>query len=152
QKRPLVFAETMRRLRDTGTAFVALVAGDGPDRSALRAFLRRHHLEDRVRLLGPQSPERVRRLLQAADVFFLPSRFEGVSVGIFEAMASGVCVVATDVGGQRELVTPDAGLLLPVTGDDADPEIYARTLHELLDDPARRRSLAAAARARVSES
>ena len=151
QKRPLVFAETMRRLRDAGVSFVALVAGDGPDRPALRAFVRRHGLAGRVRLLGPQPPHRVRRLLQAADVFFLPSRYEGISVGLFEAMASGVCVVGTDVGGQRELVTPDCGVLLPVTGDDRDAEAYARALHELLGDPERRRSLGACGRARVSE-
>src|SRR5205823_613477 len=55
QKRPLVFAETMRRLRDAGVSFVALVAGDGPDRPALRAFVRRHGLADRVRLLDRKS-------------------------------------------------------------------------------------------------
>jgi glycosyltransferase involved in cell wall biosynthesis len=149
QKRPLLLAEVVRRLaRVEGRGFVCVVAGDGPELPALRAFVAEHGLEDRMRLVGTVSPERMRELQAAADVFFLPSLYEGLSLTLFEAMAMETVPVAADVGGQRELVTPECGVLVPV--GDGEIDRYVEVLRGLLDSPARRRELAAAARARVA--
>ncbi len=82
--------------------------------------------------------------LQAADVFVLPSRQEGLSVALLEAMATGVPAVATEVGGTREAVGGTAVLVPP-----ADPRALAEALCALLDEPGRARELGEAARVRV---
>ncbi|GAB4119422.1 MAG: hypothetical protein Fur005_29360 [Roseiflexaceae bacterium] len=146
QKRIRFAAEILAQLRDRGVPFVALIAGDGEDMPWLRGFVRRQKL-DQIHLLGAQSHARVRELMAAADLFFLPSESEGIALSIYEAMAMGLPVVAADVGGQRELVTPETGILIAATADQqAD---YLHALVALAADPARRQTMATAARARV---
>ncbi len=62
--------------------------------------------------VGALPNPRLRDLMAAADILFLPSAWEGIAQSIYEAMAAGLVVVGADVGGQRELVTPDCGYLL----------------------------------------
>lgn len=108
----------------------------------------------RVRMLGPVAAGKMPGLMAAADVFFLPSLWEGIALSIYEAMAAGLAVVGADVGGQTELVTPECGVLLPMPtprDEQAEAAVYAETLDELLDDPARIAALGAAARRRIVE-
>lgn len=158
QKQPHVFGATMRELdrlaTERGEEFVALVAGDGELRGALEGDLREHRLLGRrVRMLGEVASDDMRDLLAASDIFFLPSRWEGIALVFYEAMASGVVPVGADVGGQRELVTPECGVLLPKAeaGEELriEPRAYADALIELLCDGDRRAAMAAAARRRV---
>jgi glycosyltransferase involved in cell wall biosynthesis len=149
QKQPQVLAETLGRLRQQGARFHCLIAGDGPEREALELDLAKRGLTDRVRILGFLAPEAVRELLAAAEIFFLPSKWEGVSLAIYEAMAMETAVVAADVGGQRELVTPECGIL--VAADERQAESYAAHLSALLADEGRRARMATAARRRVRE-
>jgi glycosyltransferase involved in cell wall biosynthesis len=150
QKQPRVFGQTVRRLHQQGLHFVALVAGDGPDLEWLHAFIKKHKLHDQVRLLGAVSNERIKQLMTAADVFFLPSRWEGIALTIYEAMACGLPVVGADVGGQRELVTPDCGVLITRSNEDIETQQYADVLAVLLTNPQRRREMGRAGRAKVS--
>jgi glycosyltransferase involved in cell wall biosynthesis len=149
QKQPHVLAETMLRLCREQAQVVGLVAGDGPDMAWLRTFIKKHRLRGRVHLLGAVSGERVRDLMAAADVFFLPSMWEGIALSLYEAMASGIPVVGADVGGQRELVTPECGVL--VVRSDADTEVkqYTEALTQLLTSSSRRREMGQAGRQRV---
>ena len=64
-------------------------------------------------MLGPVGPEAMRLVMSAADLLMLPSLSEGIALVLFEALSMGVVPVSTEVGGQRELVTPDCGVLLP---------------------------------------
>jgi glycosyltransferase involved in cell wall biosynthesis len=148
QKQPRLLAETLYRLHAGGVPFAAAVAGDGPEAAWLQGFVRERSLQSAVRLLGAVPPERLRRLLAAADLFFLPSEWEGISLAIYEAMSAGLPVVSADVGGQRELLTPECGVLLPRGASAAQ---YAEVLAPLLTDPARRQALGAAGRARVQQ-
>jgi glycosyltransferase involved in cell wall biosynthesis len=106
-KRPDWIIRLARRM--DGVTF--LTAGDGPLRSGLEAAVRTHGLEHRVRLLGGVGPEEKADLLEASDLLILPSgvlssgRTEGVPVAVLEAMAAGRPVVASDVGGVREVLT-----------------------------------------------
>jgi len=147
QKRPLFFAEILGALAERGVAYTAVVVGDGDELAAFRRYVRRKGLQERVHALGAQAPERVRQLLSAADVFALPSAQEGLAIALIEAMAMGLVPVAADVGGQRELVTPETGYLIaPGEGERA---AYVDALATLLASPDLRARMGQAARACV---
>ena len=147
QKRPRLFAEAMLGLARQKLEFVCLVAGDGEERRPLDAFLRRHRLTKHVRLLGAASNERLRELMAAADIFVLPSQWEGIALTLFEAMAMEVVPVSADVGGQRELVTSDCGFLIP-QGENELQE-YVAVLKQLIESPDLRASMGTAGRERI---
>ena len=151
QKQPRVLAQVALRLKKQGSDFVLLVAGRGPDLPWLRSFVRRRGLRAHVLSLGQTPLARVRGLMAASDIFFLPSRNEGISLAIYEAMACGLAIVAADVGGQSELVTPDCGVLVAHGSEEDDAQQYAQQLAALLAQSERRRALGAAARRRVQE-
>jgi glycosyltransferase involved in cell wall biosynthesis len=150
QKQPRVFARTMLRLHEHGVSFRALVAGDGPDLAWLHGFVARHGLGERVYLLGALPNERIQQLMAAVDVFFLPSMWEGIALSLYEAMACGVAIVGADVGGQRELVTPECGILVGRGDEDAEVERYADGLERLLKNAELRRAMGRAGRDRVA--
>ena len=103
-------------------------------------------LGPRLRRLGYRHD--VARLLAAADVFALPSHFEGLPMSVIEAMLTGLPVVATDVRGPREQVVEGVtGLLVP-PGED---EPLAEALRRLAADPALRARMGEAGRARALE-
>ena len=120
------------------------LAGDGPGLAAVAAEVGRQGLSERVELLGARAD--IPELLAHSDVFVLSSRSEGFPVSVLEAMAAGLPVVATDVGGVAEAVEDgETGLLVPAT----DAEALARALERLLADGELRRRLGAAGRARA---
>jgi glycosyltransferase involved in cell wall biosynthesis len=122
------------------------VAGDGPERAALEVDAAKRGLADRVRFLGRRDD--VPNLLEACDVFVLPSRLEGLGVAALEAMARGRPVVASAVGGLAETVVSDeTGLLVP----PEDPAALAAALARLIQDPELARRLGAAGAKRVAE-
>ncbi len=149
QKQPDVLARVVRELDGRGLDFVALVAGDGPDRSLLEELIDRYSLRDRLRLLGSQSPAQVRRLMVASDIFFLPSQWEGIALTLYEAMASGLVVLAADVGGQAELVTPESGVLIRRGPGMDEVSEYVKQLERLIRDREWRSALGQAARSRI---
>lgn len=133
-----VFAEGVRG-RPEGPVLV--LAGDGPREGELRAAVERLGLSSRVRLL-PATPD-VRGLYAAADAFVLPSLSEGLSNSLLEAMASGLAVLASRVGGTREAVEDGrSGLLF----DPLDGEQAREKLGRLLDEPGLAARLGARAR------
>ncbi|MBX3727242.1 MAG: glycosyltransferase [Xanthomonadales bacterium] len=121
---------------------VALVlVGDGEEREALAGQIAQAGLGDRVRLLGDRSD--VPDLLSGFDLFAMSSISEGYSIALLEACASGLPVVATDVGGNREIVHDGShGLLVPAR----DPDALAAAIVSLIADPVRRTAMAGAAR------
>lgn len=106
---------------------VLVIAGDGPLAAGLRA--RSASLGLGVRFLGHRSD--VPALLAAADVFVLPSVWEGQSLVLQEALRAGVPIVATRVGGNPDLAGPDAALLVP----PGDARRLADAVRAVLGDP-----------------
>jgi glycosyltransferase involved in cell wall biosynthesis/GT2 family glycosyltransferase len=149
QKQPLVLAATLNALPRRRKRFVALVAGDGEDMPALRRAVSNGPAASRTRLLGMTPNRRVRQLMQAADLFFLPSEWEGIALSIYEAMACGLAIVGADVGGQRELVTRECGVLVPRSSAAEEAAAYADAIAGLIGDPARLRAMGQASRSRI---
>jgi glycosyltransferase involved in cell wall biosynthesis len=107
-----------------------IIVGEGPTRSRIEAAIRTLRIDDRVQLCGERHD--VSDVLKAFDVFTLTSIAEGISNTILEAMASGLPVVATRVGGNSELVDPgESGQL--VAAQDAPALTAAFQLY--LNDP-----------------
>lgn len=121
-----------------------IVAGDGPCAAELREEAARLGLNGRVDFLGQCA--NIPEVLKRMSIFTLSSTTEGLSMTVLEAMAAGLPIVATDVGGNRELVQPpQCGLVVPAR----DPEVLGRAYIELLRDPLRRVQMSAASRARA---
>jgi glycosyltransferase involved in cell wall biosynthesis/GT2 family glycosyltransferase len=148
QKQPRVFVEAICRLWDDGAQFNAVVAGDGPWLPVVRERLEKAG-GARVRVLGTVPPEMLDRVLCGSDILCLPSQWEGIALVVQEAMARGVAVVTADVGGQRELVTPDCGMLIAPANERTAIAAYAAALERLVSNPAERRRLGDNARVRV---
>jgi glycosyltransferase involved in cell wall biosynthesis len=116
-----------------------LVIGDGPLRTELSDEIDRLGIADRVRLLGARSD--VPRLLGALDVFVLSSRTESLPLSVIEALAAGIPVVASDVGGLREVVHDGStGVLVP----PGDVDQMAAALGAVLGDDLLRKAAAEA--------
>jgi glycosyltransferase involved in cell wall biosynthesis/GT2 family glycosyltransferase len=147
QKRPRMLVKILRELRDRCPRFVCLIAGDGPQRSWLEGAIRRYRLSAYVRVLGAVPPDKMPELMAVSDILLLPSEAEGISLAIFEAMAMALVVVASDVGGQNELVTQKTGYLVPHGPNEVNE--YVTTLVSLLDSRELRQRLGHAARERI---
>lgn len=118
-----------------------VIVGDGERHEELRQLAHRLGLASRIHFLGWRSD--LEAILPALDVVISCSRNEGTPVALIEAMAAGVPVVSTDVGGVGDLVVHgETGWLVP----PGDPPALARAIGMLLGDPALRRRLAAGAR------
>lgn len=123
-----------------------VIAGDGPQRETLERQAGRSGLAGHVHFLGERRD--VTQILQTVEIGALSSDWEGMPLFVLECMATGTPVVATDVGGLPEIVEHGrTGLLVP----PRDPAALAAALGELLADPARGRSLAAAAAAGMED-
>jgi glycosyltransferase involved in cell wall biosynthesis len=124
-----------------------VIAGDGgrsPDTyRRLEADIAALGLAGRVGLPGAVSSEQLALLYAQSDLFVLPSRFEGYGMAFTEAIAHGLPVVGTTSGAIPQTVPDAAGVLVPPD----DVEALAAALRRLIEDPAERQRLAAAARA-----
>jgi glycosyltransferase involved in cell wall biosynthesis len=121
------------------------IAGDGPNRAALEARAASLGLNDRVRFLGHRQD--VPSLLAASDLFVLPSLYEGLPLSVLEAMAAGVPVIATAIGGTDEVVRDgETGTLV----QPADAGALASAIARTLADRERASRLALAARSLVA--
>ena len=135
QKKPQVFIKTIKKLKDKKLKFLAVVAGDGEDFEWLKNYVNDYKLEDVVKLLGAIPNKEVNRLMKSSDIFFLSSQWEGIALSIYEAMACGVTVVGSDVGGQRELVTKECGFLIEPKDDKQEIKEYTKILQDLIKNP-----------------
>lgn len=109
---------------------VLLVAGDGPLRTALETTASSLGLGSHVRFLGARSD--IPELMCAMDLFVLCSYSEGLSLTLIEASAAGKAIVATDVGGNAEVVQQGVtGLLVP----SDQPAVLAEAIQRLLSTP-----------------
>jgi N-acetyl-alpha-D-glucosaminyl L-malate synthase BshA len=143
----------VKRVPDVLAVFAALRAerplrlrlvGDGPDRPALEAAVAARGLGADVELLGEQID--LPAVMREADLFLLPSETESFGLVALEAMACGVPVIASNVGGLPEVVADGAtGLLCPM----GDVPAMAAAARRLLDDAPLRARLGAAARRRA---
>jgi glycosyltransferase involved in cell wall biosynthesis len=127
--------------------FKLLIAGDGDD-SKLRAEATQMGVGQRVRFLGQLSRDRMDELLCAADIFLLPSLYEGQSNALLEAMAAGLPIVTSDIPCHRETLidgSEKSGFVIPIT----DPGLWIKTLKDLAFNIRLREQVSLSAQKRV---
>ena len=143
EKAPDVLVDALPHLGDLPV--VVSIVGDGRMREGLRSRLDGLGLNTRVQKHGA-IPD-VGRLFAAFDVFVLSSRTEGTPMVLFEAMAAGVPIVTTAVGGVPDVVSPAEAILVP----SEDPAALAAGIRAVYNDPAAALERAQRARARLAE-
>lgn len=138
------FLEALRLLRAEGVPVFGVIAGDGPLKSALESSIAARGLQGGVQLLGYR-PD-IETVLAALDIFALSSKSEGLPMVILEAMASGLPIVSTRVGGVEEVVEEErTGLLV----EPKSPQALAKAIGRLASDRQRCEQMGAAGRARA---
>ena len=121
-----------------------LFIGDGDLREELQAQTRALGLDAHIHYLGSRND--VSDLLAASDYFVLPSLWEGLSMALVEAMASGLPIIATEVSGTKQvMVAGETGLLVA----PGNAQQLKEAIMQLLSEPARARAMALAAQRRV---
>lgn len=123
------------------------IIGDGPRRKRLQEMVLRNNrfAIANVHFTGALTREQTRDALTSADIFVLPSRYEGLPYSISEAMAAGVPVIASDVGGVREAVENDAGILVPPN----DVQALKTALERLMANPNLRKRMGKAGQRKI---
>jgi glycosyltransferase involved in cell wall biosynthesis len=145
QKNPLGLIEAFAQAFGDDLNCHLLLAGDGSLREAARDLAARRGVAERVNFLGVRAD--VAEMLAACDLFALSSHWEGSPLAVMEAMAAGLPVVATAVGGLPELVADgETGLLVP----PGEERAFADALAGLARDSGRRQEMAAAAQRRAA--
>jgi glycosyltransferase involved in cell wall biosynthesis len=138
----------LKALVDGGDDVRYSIAGGGPEKEAIERQVAELGLGARVRILGGLGEAEVLRLLRSADAFVLPSvgLGEAAPVAVMEAMATGLPVLCTIIGGVPEMLTDGReGFLVP----QADPAALTAALRTLAREPARRLAMGCAARERA---
>jgi glycosyltransferase involved in cell wall biosynthesis len=123
-----------------------LIVGEGPCRHEIEKYIAEEELQHNVRMLGHR--EDIPALLKLSDCFVLSSYSEGLSCSIIEAMAAGLPVIATDVGGNSELIKDGIdGYLVP----SDNPELLSKRLQAIIDDSLLRSKFSELSMKRVRE-
>ena len=143
-KNAMQVVEIMHRLKQDNYPFKLLLVGDGPDRVPAEHRARELGISDDVLFMGKQ--EAVQDILSIADVFVMPSGSETFGLAALEAMACGVPVVASNIGGLPELVDHgENGYLCPLDNVDAFAErirqiVSSDTLQKKMGDAAQKKA------------
>lgn len=145
QKGHEYLVQAMPKVLEQFPGSTAVICGEGALRQDLEKLISRLDLNGCVRLLGNQND--IGQFLAGADVFVLPSRWEGLPVALLEAMGAGLPVVATRVEGVDEVVENERqGILVP----PEDPQALASALLQLIGNADLRRQMGEAGRQRVA--
>ncbi len=139
-----VFLQAVKILLERGLDAEFVILGDGPDRSALRVLADELNVTKRVTF----TPHTVSGQLGQLDILVEPSLQEGLGMSVMQAMATGVPVVATGVGGLYDLIEDGVtGVMVPA----ADPAALAEAIWSLLKNPSERREMAKQARKMIEQ-
>jgi len=141
-----ILIQAMGKLNENGIQAHLVLLGEGQARTTLENQVNELNLSGQVHLLGARRD--IPAWLSHFQIFTLPSRWEGISMALLEAMAAGVPVIATHVGGTPEVIRDhESGILVP----PGEPAALAEALQHLLTDADLRHRLSEGARQRVRE-
>ncbi len=118
QKRPFLFMEIVRKVVQAKTDILFVVAGDGPLLDKIKKYAKEYELEAFIKFLG--KTEHPDEIYAISDLTLNCSIKEGLALTSYESLSMGVPVVSSDVGGQRELINEDVGVIVPCLQKEKD--------------------------------
>jgi glycosyltransferase involved in cell wall biosynthesis len=128
--------------------FILLIVGDGPEEKRLKDLTKKLKIENKIEFLGAKNFNEVLSIMKISDIFVNPSYNEGLPTTVLEAGACGCAIVATDVGGTREIITDKkSGILI----EAKDINAIAKSIEKLLIDETKRKEFSQSAKQEVSE-
>ncbi len=138
----------LREVSKRGVACIMDIVGDGPDLAELQQRFEGWGLSGQVRFHGQRLPSEIPQILALADVFLMPSRFEGFGLTLVEAMAAGCVPIATHLRGITDMIVEDgvSGFLCPM----GQVKAFADKIALLHRDRERLKQMAVAAQQRVA--
>jgi hypothetical protein len=140
--------EAIYRVQKKCPDILLVICGAGPEETALQRLIREKGMEHKVRMVGEVEPERMNKWMQASDIFVLASHTEGMPNVVMEAMACGLPVVATAVGGLPGAIGDcDGAVLVPPENIDE----LEKAIVKVINDNQLRTYMRIAARKRAEE-
>ena len=130
QKRPYLFFEIVKKLTEIRNDFVVIVAGDGPMLNGLKRKVREEKLDNFFAFVG--NIKRTERIYAISDLTVNTSIKEGLALTSYESLAMNVPVVSSDVGGQKELINEDVGIVVPCLQEERKIFEYNYSEEEVL--------------------
>jgi len=143
-----IFIEAAHVLHQKNIHFRAELIGDGPMRERYEELIAQFSLEEKVFLTGVLPHKKVLEKIRTFQIGIAPSREDNCSMAVLELMACGIPVIATDVGGNSEIVSHEkTGLIVP----PENPVALAEALERLIQDRATRNKMGEKGKSRVKE-
>jgi len=143
-----ILIKAVKQLTTYNLQLTTLIIGEGKGRKKLEKLAKDLGVQNRIQFLGSISPDEIPKYLAEADIFVRPSRSEGLGSAFLEAMAAGVLVIGTSVGGIPDFLKDgETGLFCKVD----DPKDLAEKINKLLEDENLSRKLAENGRKLVEE-
>lgn len=110
QKRPHLLIEVIKELKKRRNDFIVLIAGDGPMLNGIKSKVKKSKLDENVIFLGPV--RETAKIYKISDLTINCSIKEGLALTTYESLAMGVPVISADVGGQKELIDENVGIIV----------------------------------------
>lgn len=126
-KNQRLLIDAIEKIVTIGRNVKLIILGDGPLRNDLEAYVKKQSLEQVIHLMG--NVDNAEEYYAQADIFALSSEYEGLPLVILEAMAAGLPIVSTDVGGIRDIVA-DNGILI----ESGNKDMLVEALMKIIDD------------------
>ena len=131
QKRPYLFFEVIKKLAEIRENFVVVVAGDGPLLDGLKKKVRKEKLDNFFVFIGSQ--KNTEEIYAISDLTINTSIKEGLALTSYESLAMGVPIVSSNVGGQKELINNEVGIVVPCIQQENEILNYNYTEEEVLN-------------------
>ena len=129
---------TVNLIENEKKDFIVIIVGEGTQRKILEDMIKEFHIGDYIKLVGIRND--VIDLMKEADIFVLPSRYEGLSIAMIEAMAHGLPIIASDAPGIKTYIKNGInGLLFPIE----DHKALSKQIQKIAEDNELRKKLSA---------
>ncbi|MBC5992313.1 glycosyltransferase [Pontibacter cellulosilyticus] len=150
QKNIPLLIQIAKKLKKRNRKFKLIICGDGPEKSYLEDAIYQNRLTCYITFVGNLSHSDGLKIIKAADALILPSKWEGIATVLYEAMSLGTPIIATNVGGQEELVDQESGILLPLLDDPKEmADLFVEKIESLMGEPSVSKALGINAQLRV---
>lgn len=129
QKRPFLLMEIIKKYVKINSNCLFLIVGDGPLLAKMKSVAKKYELEDNIKFLGRYSE--TQKIYSVSDITINCSIKEGLALTSYESLSMNVPVISSDVGGQKELINDEVGVIVDCLQDEKDADVFKYTDEEI---------------------